>query len=66
MSSLSSRQQAYVTICDLLIVFSRNLAQNPLLEPLVYEPDKNLQAQLGDFLNEKVFIEDDDGALLFF
>ncbi|ELU02222.1 hypothetical protein CAPTEDRAFT_182123 [Capitella teleta] len=54
------QQEAFITICDLLIVFSRNLAQNPVLEPLVYEPDKNLQSQLGDFLNEKVFIEDDD------
>lgn len=48
-----------MSICDLLIVFSRHLA--PSLERLVYEPDKNLQAQLGSFLNDKVFIEDDDG-----
>lgn len=32
-----------------------------MMRPLVYEPDKNLQQQLSNFLTEKVFIEDDDG-----
>ena len=47
----------------MLIVFSKNLSNTPTFEPLAYEPDKNLQLQLSGFLNDKVFIEDDDGKL---
>ena len=36
--------QAYVTICDLLIVFSKHLGDNPLMKPLVYEVDRSLQS----------------------
>ena len=54
-------EEAYVTICDLLVVFSKQLGDNPVMKPLVYEPDKNLQGQLGGFLNDKVFVEEDDG-----
>ncbi len=50
-----------MTICDLLIVFSQHMSQNPLMEPLVYQPGKEMQFQLGNFLNNKVFIEDEDG-----
>ena len=32
------------------------------MEPLVYEPDKNVQGQLSGFLNDKVFVEDEDGT----
>jgi hypothetical protein len=53
-------EEAFVTICDLLIVFSKHMGQNKNLLPLVYEPDKNLQAQLSGFLTEKVFVDDDD------
>lgn len=53
--------QAYVTICDMLVDFSRHLASNLAMEPLVYEPDKNVQGQLSGFLNDKVFVEDEDG-----
>lgn len=43
-------------------MFSRHLGEiNEMMRPLVYEPDKNLQQQLSNFLTEKVFIEDDDG-----
>lgn len=27
----------------------------------MYEPDKNLQGQLTGFIDEKVFVEDEDG-----
>ncbi|XP_065924838.1 cohesin subunit SA-1 isoform X1 [Magallana gigas] len=54
-------EEAYITICDLLVMFSRHLGEiNEVMRPLVYEPDKNLQQQLSNFLTEKVFIEDDD------
>ncbi|KAK7478980.1 hypothetical protein BaRGS_00029741 [Batillaria attramentaria] len=53
--------QAYVTICDLLIVFSKHLGDgNPLMKPLVYEVDRSLQSHLSNFLTEKVFVEDED------
>ena len=32
-----------------------------VFDPLVYEPDRNMQQQLSGFLNEKVFVDDDDG-----
>ena len=53
--------QAYVTICDLLIVFSKHMSSNAVLVPLIYEPDRNMQQQLSGFLNEKVFIDDEEG-----
>ncbi|KAK7091059.1 hypothetical protein V1264_010775 [Littorina saxatilis] len=54
------REEAYVTICDLLIVFSKHLGDNVHMKGLVYEVGKNLQVDLSNFLNEKVFVEDDD------
>lgn len=49
----------------MLIIFSRNMAQNSSeLESLVFETRKDLQHKLMHFLNEKVFIEDDDGECL--
>lgn len=53
-------EEAFVTICDLLIVFCKQLADNSGLTPLVYEPDRSLQNQLGSFIQNKVFVEDDD------
>lgn len=45
----------------MLIVFCNQLGDNPLMKSLVYEPDKALQAQLSDFIQKKVFVDDDDG-----
>ncbi|XP_053403143.1 cohesin subunit SA-1-like [Mercenaria mercenaria] len=53
-------EDAYITICDSLIIFSKNLAERELLRPLVFEPEKSLQNQLSSFLMDKVFLEDDD------
>ena len=33
------------------------------MKPLVYEPERGLQAALGAFLQDKVFIDEDDGKL---
>ncbi|CAH1781721.1 unnamed protein product [Owenia fusiformis] len=52
-------EEAFITICDLLIVFSKHMG-NPLFAPLIFEPDKHMQAKLSGFVNEKVFIDDDD------
>ncbi|XP_060595340.1 cohesin subunit SA-1-like isoform X2 [Ruditapes philippinarum] len=53
-------EDAYVTICDSLIIFSKNLGEKEMLRPLVFEPEKSLQNQLSSFLMDKVFLEDDD------
>ncbi|KAK3094501.1 hypothetical protein FSP39_002578 [Pinctada imbricata] len=53
-------EEAYITICDTLVVFSKLLGENAVMKPLVYEPDKSLQQQLCNFLAEKVFVEDED------
>lgn len=46
-------------------MFGKNLGDNAVMKPLIYEPEKNLQLQLCNFLNEKVFVEDEDGELFF-
>lgn len=52
--------EAFITICDLLLVFCKQLGDNPSMESLVFEPDKFLQAKLCGFIQMKVFIEEDD------
>jgi len=54
------REEAYLSICDLLIVFSSQLGANPLLRSLVFSPDKNMQRMLNDFIQTYVFVDDDD------
>lgn len=48
-------EAAFVIICDLLIVFCKQLGENSGLTPLVYEPDRQLQIQLGAFVQKKVY-----------
>ena len=52
--------QAYLTVCDLLIVFSRQLGSNSSLSSLIFEPDKTLQHLLNNFIQAYVFIDDDE------
>ncbi|KAG8222244.1 hypothetical protein J437_LFUL001442 [Ladona fulva] len=54
------KEEAYITICDLLIQFCKQLESNPWQRGLVYEPDRALQQMLNDFIQSYVFIEDDD------
>jgi len=55
--------QAYLCVCDMLIIFSHTIKQSsPQLEPLIFDAGKELQIRLTHFLNDKVFIEDDDGT----
>lgn len=56
--------QAYLTLCDLLVVFCEQLASNSQLVDLVYEPDRGLQIQLNDFIQNYVFIMEEDGKLV--
>jgi hypothetical protein len=50
-------------MCDLLVVFCDQLGNNPQLAELVYEPDRGLQIQLNDFIQNYVFIMEEDGKL---
>ncbi|XP_043289735.1 cohesin subunit SA-2 isoform X2 [Venturia canescens] len=56
------REEAYNTICDLLVVFCNQLnsLSNPLLHQLVYEPDLQMQSMLNRFIQEYVFSEEED------
>nr|CAH0108959.1 unnamed protein product [Daphnia galeata] len=54
------REEAYISVCDLLISFCKQLEDNPLLRPLVYEPDRGLQQTLNDFIQTYVFVEEED------
>jgi len=50
----------------MLIIFSHSITQtSPQLEPLVFDAGKELQLRLTRFLNDKVFIEDDDGINIY-
>ncbi|CAL1527874.1 unnamed protein product [Lymnaea stagnalis] len=55
------KEESFVIICDLLMVFSPNIGEsNPLLKPIVYDVEPKLTAHLSEFLLMKVFVEDDD------
>lgn len=54
------REEAYVSICDLLIVFSSQLASNQYLKSLVFFPDKFMTAQLNEFVQTYVFLDDEN------
>lgn len=55
--------QAYITLCDLLVLFSNQLGQgtHAALEQLVYEADRELQQMLNGFIQTYVFIDEDEG-----
>lgn len=61
------REEAYNTICDLLVVFCNQLTNhtNPLMHQLVYEPDQAMQNMLNRFIQEYVFFEEEDGKQIF-
>jgi hypothetical protein len=56
------KEEAYVTICDFLILFCSQLSSSPHLSPLVYQPDRALQHMLNDFIQSYVFIDEEIGA----
>lgn len=59
------KEEAYISICDLLVVFSDQLtsANTSVLADLIYEPDKQMQLMLNDFIQTFVFIPEQDGKL---
>ena len=65
MECFSPYIQSFVSVCDLLIVFSPNLGEsNPLLKPVVFDVEPKLTMHLSDFLMCKVFVEDYDGNFI--
>ena len=60
-SSILLREEAFVSICDLLIYFSRRVSyKTPVLAPLAFSPNNALATLLNDFVQNHVFIEDED------
>ena len=49
-------------LCDLLMIFSHQLTSGSreALQPLVFNPDSNLQNELLNFVLDHVFIDQDD------
>lgn len=54
------KEEAYITVCDLLVVFCDQLSSNPALVNLVYETDRALQIMLIDFIETYVFVTEED------
>ncbi|XP_055785889.1 cohesin subunit SA-1 isoform X1 [Salvelinus fontinalis] len=56
------KEQAFMLLCDLLMVFSHQLVSGGRegLEALVFNPDSTLQNELLTFILDHVFIDQDD------
>lgn len=54
--------QAFMLLCDLLMIFSHQLVSGGRegLQPLVFNPDGTLQNELLNFVLDHVFIDQDD------
>ncbi|CAH8682361.1 unnamed protein product [Schistosoma rodhaini] len=53
--------ESFLSICDLLVVFSRHLSVHlPNLKSIIYTADKDLELKLTNFLEQRVFVDDDD------
>lgn len=60
--SFSFAFQAFMLLCDLLMIFSHQLMTGGRegLQPLVFNPDSGLQSELLSFVMDHVFIDQDD------
>ena len=54
----SLKEEAFISVCDLLIVFGN--CGKKALAPLEYHPHKRMGELLNNFIQEHVFIDDDD------
>ncbi|XP_069474122.1 cohesin subunit SA-1 [Ambystoma mexicanum] len=56
------KEQAFMLLCDLLMIFSHQLTTGGRegLLPLVFNPDLGLQSELLNFVLDHVFIDQDD------
>ncbi|RZF44789.1 hypothetical protein LSTR_LSTR000741 [Laodelphax striatellus] len=59
------KEEAYLVICDLLVVFCNQLQTNAqaVLSELIYEADRSLQILLNDFIQNNVFTYEDEDEL---
>ncbi|XP_066903606.1 cohesin subunit SA-2 [Halyomorpha halys] len=59
------KEEAYLVVCDILIVFCNQLSthSHSALSGLVYEPDKSFQVMLNDFIQSNVFSYEEDDEL---
>ncbi|VDM34690.1 unnamed protein product [Hydatigera taeniaeformis] len=59
--------EAYLSLCDLLVAFSRHLATTePSIKSLSYVPDSTIEAGLIRFLETFVFVDDEEDENLKF
>ncbi|XP_077988288.1 cohesin subunit SA-2-like isoform X3 [Glandiceps talaboti] len=62
-SNSTVKEEAFITVCDLLVTFSKQLGRNAaVLSSLVYTPDRDLQDNLTSFIADNIFVEDEDGG----
>lgn len=56
--NLEIREEAYMSLCDLLIIFSERIGSlyGGALKPLILPPENELQEQLNTFIQECVFV----------
>ena len=60
-NSILLREEGFLCICDLLIGFSRRVSfRNTVLSLLCYNPTAAMAQLLNDFVQNHVFVEDDD------
>ncbi|THD21172.1 Cohesin subunit [Fasciola hepatica] len=53
--------ESFLSVCDLLVVLSRHLAVHlPSLRSLVYTADRDLGLKLTNYLERRVFVDDED------
>ena len=60
--AISLKEEAFISVCDLLIMFGHcgKKSGEADLAPLEYHPDRRMGELLNNFIQEHVFIEDDD------
>ena len=56
------KEEAFISICDLLIVFGHcgEASGQAPLKPLAFKPDEGMGVLLNIFIQDHVFIEDED------
>ncbi|XP_071947456.1 cohesin subunit SA-2-like [Antedon mediterranea] len=60
-STSSIKHQAFITISDLLVVFSRHeLSSDLTCSSLIYAPSSALELLMSDFIEDEVFVGKDD------
>ncbi|XP_078693263.1 cohesin subunit SA-1-like isoform X15 [Branchiostoma floridae x Branchiostoma belcheri] len=50
------QEEAFMSIVDLLVVFARQVASNPVMNPLIHHPDPITEIRLTSLLTERVFV----------